>query len=155
MQPFNLRTSQIRNVSFGANVSIVEPVNFYECNLGDDVFIGPFVEIQSGVVIGCSSRIQSHSFICSGVTIGKHCFVGHGVMFINDTFSIGRPANNNRSLWKNTVISDRVCIGSNATILPVSICSDVVIGAGSVVTNNITVKGVYAGNPARILKSIY
>ena len=81
--------SQIRDVKAGARVVIVNPSNLYECELGDDVFVGPFVEIQSGVVIGARSKIQSHSFICSLVEIGEDCFVGHGVTFINDTFSGG------------------------------------------------------------------
>lgn len=74
-------------------------------------------------------------------------------MFINDLFSKGGPANGNKSLWKSTVIGNNVSIGSNSTILPVNICDDVVIGAGSVVTKNISKKGIYAGNPARLLKS--
>ncbi len=128
---------------------IVEPANLYECTLGDDCFVGPFTEIQKGVVIGNRTRIQSHSFICELVTIGDDCFIGHGVMFINDTFSNGAPAGGDQSKWKSTKIGNHVSIGSNATILPVSICDGVVIGAGAVVTKDITEKGVYVGNPAR------
>ena len=141
----------IRNVTFGENVTIVQPVNLYECNIGNHVFIGPFVEIQKGVQIGDQTRIQSHSFICEGVSIGQHCFIGHGVMFINDTFSTGGPAGN-PSLWKKTTIGNNVSIGSNASILPVNICDQVVIGAGAVVTKDITEPGVYVGNPARKIK---
>lgn len=79
--------SQIRDIKEGNNVTVVEPVNMYECTLEDNVFIGPFCEIQKGVIIGENSRIQSHSFICELVTIGKNCFVAHGVMFINDLFA--------------------------------------------------------------------
>ena len=140
--------------SLGTGVTVVEPSNLYGCSLGDNVFIGPFVEIQTGVVIKKNSRVQSHSFLCEGVEIGEDCVIGHGVMFINDTYSIGQPANGNKDLWKPTEISDRVFIGSNATILPVSICSDVVIGAGSVVTHNITKPGKYAGNPAREISDV-
>ena len=114
------------------------------------VFVGPFCEIQSGAIIGKNTKIQSHSFICSEVTIGDSCFVGHGVMFVNDTFSTGGPANGNISLWKKTNIANNVHIGSNSTILPVNIVSGTIIGAGSVVTKDIFIKGVYLGNPAKI-----
>lgn len=143
---------QIRNVSFGQGVTVIEPVNLYDCTIGADCFIGPFVEIQKGVVIGDGTRVQSHSFICELVTIGKDCVVAHGVMFINDPYKIGGPARNNQELWMSTHIGNHVSIGSNATILPVSICDYVVIGAGSVVTRNIDQPGIYAGNPARKLR---
>jgi acetyltransferase-like isoleucine patch superfamily enzyme len=141
--------SGIKDVFFGTRVRIVEPVNLYGCSIDDDSFIGPFVEIQKNVVIGKRCKVQSHSFICELVTIGDDCFIGHGVMFINDTFSEGGPACGNQDLWKETKIGNRVSIGSNATLLPVSICDDVVIGAGAVVTKYITEPGVYMGNPAR------
>ncbi len=141
------------NVSFGDNVTVVQPVNIYGCTIGDDVFIGPFVEIQKDVTIGSGTRIQSHTFICELVTIGHECMIAHGVMFINDLFAHGGPARGNKRLWKSTHIGDRVSIGSNATILPVTICDDVVIGAGAVVTKNITTPGTYAGNPARLMNS--
>lgn len=137
----------IKDVQFGKNVRIVEPCNIYGCQLGDDCFVGPFVEIQKTVVIGDRCKIQSHSFICEGVTIGADCFIGHGVMFVNDTFANGGPAGN-PSLWKPTHIGNHVSIGSNATILPVTICDNAVVGAGAVVTKAITEPGVYAGNPA-------
>lgn len=140
------------NVEFAADVSVVEPVNLYGCKIGAGTFIGPFVEIQKDVTIGECCKIQSHSFICELVEIGDDCFVGHGVMFVNDTFSEGKPASGNKDLWKATKINDRVSIGSNATLLPVSVCSDVVIGAGAVVTRDITEPGTYVGNPARKLK---
>lgn len=144
----------IRNVSFGENVTVIEPVNLYDCILEDDVFIGPFVEIQKGVRIGKYSKVQSHSFICELVEIGKNCIIAHGVMFINDLFSTGKPARGDRSLWKSTKIGNSVSIGSNATILPVTICENVVIGAGAVVTKDITIPGIYAGNPAQLLRKI-
>lgn len=144
---------QIREVKAEKNVKIVEPCNLYECELGEGVFVGPFVEIQSNVKIGKRSRIQSHSFICSLVDIGEDCFIGHGVMFINDLFREGKPTWNPKG-WKETKIGNRVSIGSNATILPVEICDDVVIGAGSVVTKNITKKGIYAGNPAQLIREL-
>ena len=108
--------SQVRDVEFGARVKFVEPVNLYECKLGDD------------------------------------CFIGHGVMFINDNFRSGAPAGGDKAKWRSTSIGDRVSIGSNATLLPVRVCSDVVIGAGAVVTRDIERPGIYAGNPARFLR---
>jgi acetyltransferase-like isoleucine patch superfamily enzyme len=144
--------AQVRDVTCGARVRIVEPANVYECYLGEDCFVGPFVEIQKGVRIGARTKIQSHAFICELVEIGEDCFIGHGVMFTNDVFAKGGPARGDRSLWKSTRIGHRVSIGSNATLLPVDICSDVVIGAGAVVTRSISVSGVYAGNPARLIK---
>lgn len=148
-----LRTTGIRNVKFGKNVLIYEPVNLYECEIGDDCFIGPYVELQRGVRVGRKTKIQSHAFLCELVRIGDDCFISHGAMFINDTFSTGRPAQGNRELWKSTRIGNRVMIGTNATILPVTICDDVVIGAGAVVTKDISEPGIYAGNPARKLRS--
>lgn len=144
--------SKISGVSFGKNITIVEPSNIYECEISDEVFIGPFVEIQKDVFIGKRTKVQSHTFICSLVTIGKDCFIGHGVMFINDNFSSGGPAGGDQSKWRSTNIGDHVSIGSNATILPVKICSDVVIGAGSVVTKDIKEPGIYAGNPAKMIR---
>jgi acetyltransferase-like isoleucine patch superfamily enzyme len=144
-------SSSVRDVKFGERVTIVEPVNLYECTLEDNAFVGPFCEIQKGVTIGARTRVQSHTFICELVTIGADCFIGHGVMFINDLFSEGGPAGK-PELWKETVIGNHVSIGSNATILPVHICDHVVIGAGAVVTKNITQPGIYAGNPARKLR---
>jgi len=144
----------IKDVDFGPNVTLIEPVNIYGCHIGADVFIGPFVEIQKNCRIGAKSRIQSHSFICELVTIGEDCFIGHGVMFINDLFENGGPSGGRAELWKETTIGDRVSIGSNATILPVSICDGTVIGAGSVVTCDISEPGIYAGNPARMLRAL-
>ncbi len=149
----NLNFIGIKNVVFGNNVTIVEPVNLYDCVINEDVFIGPFVEIQKNVVIGKGTRVQSHSFICELVTIGKDCFIGHGVVFINDLFDKGSPANGNKNLWKSTTIGNGVSIGSNVTLLPVDICNDVTIGAGSVVTKNITESGTYVGNPAKRIKN--
>ena len=141
--------SGINNVNFGKGVKIVKPVNLYSCEISDDCFIGPFVEIQSEVVVGARTKIQSHSFICSLVTIGEDCFIGHGVMFINDKFLQGRPAQGDKSLWSKTKVGNNVYIGSNATILPVNICNDVIIGAGSVVIKDVTEPGIYFGNPAK------
>ena len=144
--------SGIKDVQFGQNIKIISPVNIYGCSVGDNSFIGPFVEIQKNVIIGERCKIQSHSFICELVKIGNDCFIGHGVMFINDLFKKGGPAQGDQSLWLSTNVGNNVSIGSNATILPVTICNNVVIGAGSVVTKNILEPGVYVGNPARKLK---
>jgi acetyltransferase-like isoleucine patch superfamily enzyme len=150
----NYSSSGIKDVVFGEQVKVIEPVNLYGCSIGNNCFIGPFVEIQKSVVIGERCKIQSHSFICELVTIGNDCFIGHGVMFINDVFSDGGPARGDQSKWKATKIGNKVSIGSNATILPVTICDGVVIGAGSVVTKDISEAGVYAGNPAKKLRSL-
>lgn len=141
----------IRDVQFGENVRVVEPCNLYGCKIGHDCFVGPFVEIQKNVVIGDRCKIQSHSFICEQVTIGSDCFIGHGVMFVNDTFRNGGPAGD-PALWKATRIGNHVSIGSNATLLPITICDKVVVGAGAVVTHDITEPGVYAGNPAKKIR---
>ena len=142
------------DVRFGDGVVVVQPANLYGCELGDDVFIGPFVEVQRDVRIGPRTRIQSHSFVCELVTIGADCVVAHGVMFINDLYATGGPARGDTSRWKRTEIGDSVSIGSNATILPVRICDGVVIGAGSVVTRDISEPGIYAGNPCRKIRSL-
>lgn len=149
---YESRKVGISNVSFGNNVIVVEPTNLYGCHLGDDVFVGPFVEIQIGVTIGEATRIQSHTFVCEGVSIGSQCFVGHGVMFINDLL-LGGPAMGDKTKWKKTEIGNNVSIGSNSTILPVNICNNVIIGAGSVVTKDIQESGVYFGNPARLVRN--
>lgn len=150
----HLLHSGVRNIVCGKAVKIVEPVNLYECELGDGCFVGPFVEIQRGVRLGRRTKVQSHSFICEMVVVGDDCFIGHGVMFVNDLFADGRPAGGRRELWRATRVGNRVSIGSNATILPVSICDGVVIGAGAVVTRDISLPGVYAGNPARLLRAL-
>ncbi len=152
--PTKVFKCQIRDVRFGADVTVVEPVNLYECEIGDGCFIGPFVEIQKGVVVGNRTRVQSHTFICELVSVGEDCVIGHGVMFINDLFSEGGPARGRTNLWKPTYIGNLVSIGSNATLLPVRICDRVVIGAGAVVTKDITRPGVYAGNPAKLLRTL-
>jgi len=144
----------IRDVDFGQNVKIVRPVNLYECKIGDNCFIGPFTEIQKGVIIKDECKIQSHVFICELVTIGSNCFISHGVMFINDLFKKGGPARGDRKFYGHTSIGNNVSIGTNVTVLPVTICDYVVIGAGSVVTKNIIKPGIYAGNPAKLIRTL-
>lgn len=154
MTSVTFRDAGVVDVKFGSGVTVIRPANLYGCTIGDDCFIGPFVEVQRDVRIGHRTRVQSHAFVCELVDIGEDCFIGHGVMFINDTFSIGGPAKGRKDLWRSTRIGNRVSIGSNATIMPVSVCDDVVIGAGAVVTRDIRKPGIYAGNPARLIRAL-
>lgn len=153
MNKFKIKFIDISDVKKGKCCTIIKPSNLYSCSLGDNVFIGPFVEIQRGAKIGSFTRVSSHSFICELVTIGDNCFIGHGVMFINDLFKNGKTGGKIEN-WQTTHIGDNVLIGSNSTILPVKICDHVVIGAGSVVTKNITKTGIYFGNPAKFIRDI-
>ncbi len=141
------------DVKFGAGVTVVRPANLYGCEIGEGCFVGPFVEIQKGVKVGARTRVQSHSFLCEGVTVGEDCFIGHGGMFVNDLFSGGGPSADPAE-WRDTVIGNGVSIGSNVTLLPVAVCDGCVIGAGAVVTRDLTEKGVYAGNPARLVREL-
>ena len=151
---FIRKSIAIRAVEFGKNVTVIDPVNLYECKIGDNSFIGPFTEIGRGAIIGKNCRIQSHAYICEMVTIGDNCFISHGVKFINDPFYLGGPAGGDKNLWRPTNIGCGVSIGTNATILPVSIAGGIIIGAGSVVTKDMTDMGIYAGNPARKIRDL-
>lgn len=139
-----------KNVKFGKGTKISPFTNLYDCFLGDNVFIGPFCELQKKCYIGNNTRIQSHSFVCEGVKIQENVFVGHGVIFINDIFN--KPLDK----WelKKTLIRKNVRIGSNSTILPVEIGENSIIGAGSVVTKNIPPNEVWAGNPAHLIRKL-
>lgn len=139
----------IKNVKFGEDVIIPYPdlVNLYGCEIGDGCFIGPFVEIQEDVKIGKNCRIQSHSFICSKVRIGNSVFVSHGVMFINDRY----PPCRNPGKWEETIVEDKAVIGSNVTILPCRIGRNALVGAGAVVTKDVSPNKIMAGNPAKII----
>ncbi len=138
----------IRNCKIGEGTKIWNFVNMYDCEVGRDSMIGTFVELQNGVKVGDRTRVQSHTFVCELVTIGDDVFVGHGVMFINDTM----PPQPEKEKWKSTTIEDRASIGSNVTLLPVRIGHDAVVGAGAVVTKDVPPGAVVAGNPARILR---
>ena len=138
----------MNSCTVGKNVSIINPVNIDNCILKDNVFIGPFVELQSNVIIGKNSRVSSHSFVCSGVNIGENCFIGHGVVFTNDKFDL--PINE-KWIKRQTIVGNNVRIGSNVTLLPVKIGNNVIIGAGSVVTKDIDDNMIVCGNPARIM----
>lgn len=138
----------IKNVEIGANVIMPyqDLVNLYDCRIGDNCFIGPFVEIQKDVTIGKNTRVQSHSFICSKVKIGNEVFIGHGVIFINDK----HPVHRNPEDWEETIVEDGVVIGSNATILPCKIGKNALVGAGAVVTEDVPPNKIVVGNPAKL-----
>jgi len=150
----------LRNVKIGKNVSIFSFVNAYECSIDDDSKIGAFVEIQRGVVIGKNCKISSHSFLCEGVHIEDNVFIGHGVMFTNDLFP--RSTKSDGSLqtetdWKvvETHVKKGASIGSNATILcGITIGENALVGAGAVVTKDVSANTIVAGNPARVIKTI-
>jgi UDP-2-acetamido-3-amino-2,3-dideoxy-glucuronate N-acetyltransferase len=150
----------INNVMIGEGVKIFDFVNLYECEIGDGAKIGTFVEIQKGAKIGKNCKVSSHSFICEGVELEDNCFIGHGVMFINDR--IPKATNKDGSMqtkadWKmeKTLLKKGVSVGSNATILcGVVIGENAIIGAGSVVTKNVDPNTIVAGNPAKFMKNI-
>ena len=141
------KMKQKNTTSIGRNVYIHQLSNLYECQLDDDVFVGPFVEIQKNVVIGKNSRISSHSFICEGVIIAEDVFVAHGVMFTNDFFTDSDSIKN--YIRRKTYVGKNTRIGSNSTILPVNIGENCIIGAGSVVTKDVPDNAIVYGNPAK------
>ena len=153
LKKIKLKKSKIINLIYKKKCKIIGPVNIYGSTFGENVFVGPFVEIQKKTKIGHKTRISSHSFICENTSIGNECFIGHGVMFVNDKFINGKIEKNKKKLLK-VKIGNNVLIGSNSTILPVKINDDIVIGAGSVVTKNLIKKGIYAGNPAKLLRKL-
>lgn len=142
--------SKIRDCRIAKTAKVMDFVNLYECRIGEEAFVGPFVEIQKGAVVGDKTRISSHSFVCEGVTIGRNCFVGHGVMFTNDLYDADLP--NTGYVQRKTVVGDHVRIGSNVTLLPVRVGDHAVIGAGAVVTKDVPAGAVVAGVPARVLR---
>jgi len=148
------------DVKLGKNVRFFGWANLYGCELGDNVTVGPFVEIQCDVSIGNNVKVQSHSFICSGVTVEDEVFIGHGVMFTNDRFprstnTDGSPKGRDDWTLERTKIKRRASIGSNATILcGITIGEDAIIGAGSVVTKSVPPRNVVAGNPAKFIRMV-
>jgi len=154
--------SNLRNIApdvvLGQNVRLNDFVNLYGCEIGDESMIGTFVEIQRGAKIGRRVKLQSHTFVCTGVEIQEEAMVGHGVMFINDRFP--RATNPDGTLkggsdWacEATVVGKRASIGSNSTILcGVTIGENAIVGAGSVVTKNVPARAIVAGNPAKVLR---
>ena len=142
----------INDCQIGKNVNIIEPVNLYGCVIGNNCFIGPFVEIQKNVLIGDGTRVQSHCFICDGVTIGQHCFIGHVTICTNDLFA--DSPNFENWIRRETKIGNDVRIGSNVTLLPITVGDNAIIGAGAVVTKDVPAKCVVAGNPAKVVRKI-
>jgi acetyltransferase-like isoleucine patch superfamily enzyme len=147
------------DVKLGKNVCIYAFTNLYGCEIGDDVKIGAFVEIQKGARIGARCKISSHSFICEGVVLEEDIFVGHNVTFINDRYpKAGNPDGSLRAKadWKciPTLVKRGASIGSGATLLcGITVGEDALIGAGSVVTRDVPAGATVAGNPARVIKS--
>jgi UDP-2-acetamido-3-amino-2,3-dideoxy-glucuronate N-acetyltransferase len=147
----------IRDVEFGEGVVVYQFTNLYGCRIGDETRIGPFVEIQRGAAIGARCKIQSHTFICDGVTIEDEVFVGHGVLFINDKRPLATSAAGalqSEDDWEllRTVVERGASLGSGAVILGgVQIGPGALVGAGAVVTKDVPAGETVAGNPARAL----
>jgi len=148
------------DVTLGKDVRLADFINLYGCRIGDESRIGPFVEIQKNAVVGRRCKVQSHSFICEGVTLEDEVFVGHGVIFVNDRFprattETGAPAGDGDWKCETTLVKRRASIGSGATILcGVTIGEDAIVGAGAVVTRDVAARTVVAGNPARVLRTL-
>jgi acetyltransferase-like isoleucine patch superfamily enzyme len=147
------------DVKLGDNVKLSRFINLYGCEIGDNTKIGAFVEIQKNAKVGRNCKISSHTFICEGVTIEDEVFVGHGVVFINDTYPRATTAGalQTEQDWKveQTLIKKGASIGSGATILAkVTVGEGAIVGAGSVVTRNVPRHAIVAGNPAKVLRSI-
>lgn len=139
--------SVVQNCDLGAGSQVWRFTNLYGCSLGDDCMVGSFVEIQPDVDIGDRCRIQTHAFVCSLVTIEDDVFVSHGAKFINDR----TPPIGNSDEWEDTVVRQGASIGTNATLLPVEIGENALVGAGAVVTENVPENAIVAGNPAEII----
>jgi acetyltransferase-like isoleucine patch superfamily enzyme len=148
------------DVKLGENVQLSSFVNLYGCEIGDHTKIGAFVEIQKNAKIGRNCKISSHTFVCEGVTIEDGVFVGHGVFFVNDLYPRATAANGQLQTekdWKveRTIIRKGASIGSGATILSNLVIGErALVGAGSVVTNDVPPDTVVAGNPARVLRTL-
>ena len=148
------------DVKLGRNVKLSRFINLYGCEIGDETKIGAFVEIQKNATVGQCCKISSHTFVCEGVDIEDNVFVGHGVMFINDSYPRATTTAGNLQTEKDwhvekTVVKRGASIGSGATILcKVTIGENAIVGAGSVVTRDVPPNAIVAGNPAKILRYI-
>jgi acetyltransferase-like isoleucine patch superfamily enzyme len=148
------------DVKLGRDVKLSKFINLYGCEVGDESKIGAFVEIQKNAVVGKRCKISSHTFICEGVTIEDNVFIGHGVMFINDSYPRATAADGNLQTeadWKveRTLVKRGASVGSGSTILSnITIGENAIVGAGSVVTKDVAPHCIVAGNPARILRYI-
>jgi acetyltransferase-like isoleucine patch superfamily enzyme len=148
------------DVKLGQDVKLSKFINLYGCEVGDETKIGAFVEIQKNAAVGKRCKISSHTFICEGVIIEDNVFIGHGVMFINDSYpraTVGAGSLQTEADWKveRTVVSKGASIGSGATILSnLTIGENAIVGAGSVVTKNVPANSIVAGNPAKVLRYI-
>ncbi len=146
------------DVKLGRNVRLYAFVNLYGCEIGDDTSIGTFVEIQKGVKVGARCKIQSHTFICEGVTIEEEAFVGHHVTFLNDRYPAattgdGQVKGDRDWTLEPILVKRRAAIGSGAVLLPgITIGERAVVGAGAVVTTSVPDGAVVVGNPGRILR---
>jgi len=145
-------TAIVKNTNLGSGVKIWAYANVYGCSIGNNSKIGPYVEIQSNVTIGENVSISSHSFICSQVTIEDDVFIGHGVMTINDLHPPSFKRTGSKGNWRETRIKKGATIGSNATLLPITIGENTEVGAGSVVTQDVPDNCIVVGNPAVIIK---